>query len=160
MNHCIAAALLLLLVSADAASVEDHSADVVFIDAIIDAYYDVVSGPAGVVADVERDRFLHHPEHWVAIANVDAEGRPVVNVGDLDTYHGPEPQPRDEPFYERETERVVQRFGNVAHVWSSYVSSRSPDGEPFDHGVNSISLWFDGERWWIMNWMFDAAAEP
>lgn len=143
MNHRIAAALL-LLVSVATASAEDHSADVVSIDAIIDAYYEVVSGPAGVVADVERDRFLHHPDHWVAIADVDAEGRPVVNVGDLDTYHGPEPQPRAQPFYERETDRVVQRFGNVAHVWSSYVSSRSPGGEPFDHGVNSISLWFDG----------------
>ncbi|MEE4299981.1 MAG: hypothetical protein V2J24_11120 [Pseudomonadales bacterium] len=151
---------LLLLSGPLVAAAEDHSADVTSIDAIVDAYYEVVSGPAGVVADVERDRFLHHPEHWVAIANVDAAGRPVIDVGDLDSYHGLEPQPRAEPFYERETDRVVQRFGNVAHVWSSYESARSPGGEPFDRGVNSIALWFDGDRWWIMNWMFDAAAEP
>lgn len=153
-------ALLLALLCPLPGFAADHAADVVSIDAIIDAYYEVVSGPAGVLADVERDRYLHHPDHWVAIANVDGDGRPVVNVGDLDTYHGPDPQPRGQPFYERETDRVVQRFGSVAHVWSSYVSSRSPGGEPFDHGVNSITLWFDGDRWWIMNWMFDAAAEP
>lgn len=154
------AALLAVLLCSPPGFAADHSADVVSIDSIIDAYYEVVSGPAGALADVERDRFLHHPDHWVAIANVDAEGRPVVNVGNLDTYHGPDPQPRAQPFYERETDRAVQRFGSVAHVWSSYVSARSPGGEPFDHGVNSISLWFDGDRWWIMNWMFDAAAEP
>jgi hypothetical protein len=157
VRTALGGALVLFAVTTQAA---DHSADVVSIDAIIDAYYEVVSGPAGEIADVERDRFLHHPEHWVAIASRDAEGRPVVDVQTLDDYHGTDPAPRSQPFFERETERVVQRFGTVAHVWSSYESSRSPGGEPFDHGVNSILLWFDGERWWIMNWMFDAAAEP
>ncbi len=157
LARALSACALLSVLPAEAA---DHSADVVSIDAIIDAYFEVVSGPAGVVADVERDFFLHHPDHWVAIANRDAEGRPVVSVSDLNGYHGENPRPRTEPFYERETDRVVQRFGTVAHVWSSYESARTPGGEPFDRGVNSISLWFDGERWWIMNWMFDAAAEP
>ena len=157
LRAALGAALVLPTLPVRAA---DHSADVVSIDAIIDAYYEVVSGPAGEIADVERDRFLHHPEHWVAIAARDDEGRPVVDVQTLDDYHGANPAPRSQPFYERETDRVVQRFGTVAHVWSSYESARSPDGEPFTRGVNSISLWFDGERWWIMNWMFDAAAEP
>ena len=138
----------------------DHRADVASIDAIINAYYEVVSGPAGVVPDVGRDRHLHHPEHWIAIARRVADGTRVLDVQTLDDYHGENPQPREQAFYEWETDRVAQRFGDVAHVWSSYVSARSRGGEPFDHGVNSISLWFDGDRWWIMNWMFDASAEP
>lgn len=154
--------VLLLAVSllAPLAFAADHRSDVASIDAIVNAYYEVVSGPAGVVPDVERDRHLHHPEHWIAIARREADGARVIDVQGLDDYHGEEPQPRRQPFYEWETDRVVQRFGDVAHVWSSYVSARSRDGEPFDHGVNSISLWFDGDRWWIMNWMFDASAEP
>jgi len=156
----IRALLLACSLVAPAAFAADHRADVESIDAIIGAYYEVVSGPAGVVADVERDRYLHHPEHWIAISRREADGTHVLDVQSLDDYHGEEPQPRGQPFYEWETERVVQRFGDVAHVWSSYVSARSPGGEPFDHGVNSISLWFDGDRWWIMNWMFDASAEP
>ena len=36
--------------------------DVSSIDAIIDAYYEVVSGPAGESVDAARDRFLHHSE--------------------------------------------------------------------------------------------------
>ena len=133
--------------------------DVSSIDAIIEAYYDVISGPAGEMVDVERDRSLHHPEAWVSIANVDAEGRPTVRVMTLDDYHaGNEETPRAAPFYEWETSREVRRTGNVVHVWSDYASSREPDGEPFTTGTNTITLWWDGSRWWVMGWMFDQSA--
>ena len=54
--------------------------DVSSIDAIIDAYYEVVSSPAGESVDTARDRFLHHPQAWVSIAGKDANGTPFVNV--------------------------------------------------------------------------------
>ena len=131
--------------------------DVSSIDGIINAYYEVVSGPAGERVDVMRDRHLHHPDAWVAIAGKDVAGDPFVNVMTLADYHG-DNAPRAENFYERETERVVSRSGNMAHVWSSYESALTEGGEPFTTGVNSITLFFDGERWWIMGWMFDASA--
>lgn len=131
--------------------------DVSSIDGIIRAYYEVVSGPAGEVPDAERDRTLHHPEAWVAIAGTDDQGQPRVNVVTLDEYHG-DNQPRREGFFEWETGREVRRSGNMVHVWSSYASARTEDGEPFAHGVNSITLFFDGTRWWIMGWMFDSSA--
>ena len=31
-------------------------------------------------------------------------------------------------------------------------------GKPYARGVNSITLFYDGTRWWIMGWMFDSAA--
>lgn len=136
---------------------EARSEDVESIDAILAAYYEVVSGPAGGVVDVARDRSLHHPEAWVAIAGVDAEGRPQVRTMSLAEYHG-ENAPRAQAFWEWETERVVQRSGNMVHVWSSYASSRSEGGEPYTGGVNSITLFHDGDRWWIMGWMFDGSA--
>ena len=57
-----------------------------------------------------------------------------------------------------ELKRVVSRSGNMAHVWSSYASARTEGGEPYARGVNSITLFHDGERWWIMGWMFDSSA--
>jgi hypothetical protein len=117
----------------------------------------VISGPAGEAADVDRDRSLHHPDAWVAIAGTDQSGRPGVNVMSLDDYHGDD-GPRVEPFYEWETDRVVSRSGNMVHVWSSYASARTPEGEPFDTGTNSITLFWDGNRWWVMGWMFDRTA--
>ncbi len=131
--------------------------DVATIDGIIKAYYEVVSGPAGETADVERDRTLHHLDAWIAVANVNSAGTPVVRTMTLDEFHG-DNAPRQRAFWEWETDRATERSGNMVHVWSSYASARSQDGEPFTRGVNSITLFYDGERWWIMNWMFDASA--
>jgi hypothetical protein len=139
------------------AAQEARPEDVSSIDGIMRAYYEVVSGPAGAAADVARDRSLHHPEAWVAIAGRDAQGRPVVNVMTLADYHG-DNSPREEGFWEWETDRVTRRSGNMVHVWSSYAISRTEGGEPYSRGVNSVTLFHDGARWWIMGWMFDSAA--
>jgi hypothetical protein len=128
--------------------------DVATIDAILEAYYEVVSGPAGARPDMERDQTLHHPEAWIAIANVDGTGKPTVRKMTLAQYHGNN-APRPEGFFEWETGRTITRHGNMAHVWSRYASSRTEGGEPFTQGVNSITLFWDGERWWVMGWMFD-----
>lgn len=156
-----ASALCLLalaaLLPAAATAQEARPEDVGSIDGIIRAYYEVISGPAGEAADVARDRSLHHPRAWVAIAGVDSAGAPTVRVVSLDAYHGSN-APRTAGFWEWETDREVRRSGNMAHVWSSYASARTPGGEPFARGVNSITLFHDGRRWWIMGWMFDTSA--
>ncbi len=37
------------------------------------------------------------------------------------------------------------------HVFSTYESRRAlSDPAPFARGINSIQLWFDGRRWWIV----------
>jgi hypothetical protein len=147
---------LFLLHSAASAQQEARPEDVATIDGIIRAYYEVVSGPAGETADLERDRTLHHPEAWIAIAMADSSGKPIVDVMTLDGYHG-DNAPRQEGFWEWETDRVTKRSRNMVHVWSSYATARTEGGEPFASGVNSITLFYDGERWWIMNWMFDGS---
>jgi hypothetical protein len=47
----------------------------------------------------------------------------------------------------------------MVHVWSSYVIAATEGGEPLSRGVNSVTLFHDGTRWWIMGWMYDASAE-
>ena len=136
---------------------EPRPEDVSSIDGIIRAYYEVVSGPAGESPDAARDRTLHHPDAWVAIAGEDPSGKPLVRVMSLDGYYG-DNAPRTEGFWEWETDREIQRSGNMAHVWSSYASARTEGGEPYTHGVNTITLFWDGARWWIMGWMYDDSA--
>jgi hypothetical protein len=54
-------------------------------------------------------------------------------------------------FFEREIARRVERYGGVVHVFSTYESRRAlSDPVPFARGINSIQLWFDGRRWWIV----------
>ncbi len=157
-GRCVGFLLVLLFSCTPLAAQEARPDDVASIDGILRAYYEVVSGPAGGVTDAARDRSLHHPQAWVSIAGKDAAGKPVVRVMSLKDYHG-DNAPRKEAFWERETARVVSRSGNMVHVWSSYASARTEGGEPYERGVNSITLFHDGHRWWIMGWMFDAAVK-
>lgn len=159
MNRVALLVFLALALPSSAVSQTSASDDVTTLDGILAAYYDIVSGPAGSQPDRERDRRIHHPDALVAIAGLDADGRPVLRTMTLDGYHDRFAGPRAEAFYETEIHRVVQRFGNVAHVWSTYASSREPGGEPFSRGINSIQLFHDGDRWWITSWIFDSERE-
>ena len=129
--------------------------DVATLDGILKAYYEVVSGPAGSAPDRARDRSLHHPDALVAIAGDGGAGRPSLTSMTLDGYHDRFGGVRQAPFYEWETARDVHSRGSITHVWSSYASSDRPGGPVQAEGVNSIQLHHDGERWWILSWMFD-----
>ncbi len=129
--------------------------DVATLDGIIAAYYDVVSGPAGAPCDVERDRSLHDPNARAIIAGVDSEGRPHIRNLTLSEYHDGCREPRSRGFYEREIHRVTHRFGSVAHVWSTYEWAERPGGPVGGRGINSIHMYHDGTRWWIVDWIFD-----
>jgi len=49
------------------------------------------------------------------------------------------------------------RFGNVVHAFSTYESRRAQaDAQPFARGINSIQLYHDGTRWWVMTLMWDS----
>ncbi len=154
MRH--GSSLLVLWLLCAPAAVGAQTDDVRTLDGIVRAYYEVISGPAGESPDRERDRALHHPDALVAITGLGRDGRPFARTMSLDGYHDAFGGPRAEPFYEYEIHRRTERFGNMAHVWSTYASSRDPGGEPFARGINSIQLYHDGERWWIMGWMFDS----
>src|SRR6202162_3341827 len=53
-------------------------------------------------------------------------------------------------FFERETARRTDCFGNVCQVFSTYESRHTlSDAAPFQRGINSIQLVRDGKRWWI-----------
>lgn len=153
---CAAALALVVTRPAAAQTAAADPADVATLDGIIRAYYEVVSGPAGEPADRARDRSLHDPGARVAITGVRDDGTPFLRTMTLDEYHDGFGGARSEPFYEVEIHRVVERFGNMAHVWSTYASSREPGGEPFGRGINSIQLYHDGTRWWITSWIFDS----
>ncbi len=68
-----------------------------------------------------------------------------------------EPRTKTEGFFEREIARRVERFGAVAHVFSTYESRKAEsDPVPFVRGINSIQLFFDGKRWWAVTIFWDS----
>lgn len=138
------------------APVQARPEDVSSLDGIMKAYYDVVSGPAGSLPDPARDQTLHHPNAQVTLLDRRADGTATVRVGTLaDYYRQSGSGPRQRGFFEKEVHRVTQRIGSLVHVWSTYESSETPGGAVFSRGINSIQLYWDGTRWWILGWVFD-----
>jgi hypothetical protein len=128
------------------------AADVQSLDGMIRAFYEVVSTPAGARPNRERDASLHASGAQIRLSRTNADGRPALQVLSLAELYELVGGERKQAYYEREIHRVTQRFGSIAHVWSTYVTSDTPSGAPVDRGISSIQLYFDGSRWWITGW--------
>ena len=129
--------------------------DVGTLDGIMSAFYDVISGPAGAPRQWQRDSTLYIPGVRFVSMSV-REGRPVARVSDHGQYvaNVNDALVRN-GFFERELNRVTRRFGNIVHVFSTYEYKATPSGPVQGRGVNSIQLFWDGNRWWIANATWD-----
>ena len=144
-----------------------NPADVESIDAIIDATYEVISGPAGKKRDWNRERSLFISGARL-IPTATVPGKTNVDLAplvlDVDGYIARvEPLFEKEGFYETEVARRVEQFGQIAHVWSTYESRHDPsEPDPFMRGINSFQLFNDGKRWWILSiyWQHESALYP
>lgn len=144
-------------------SMEPLPEDVSSIDGMVRAWYDIVSGPAGEARNWSRDSTLYSPGVRFVIVGAGADGVEHATVTDHGTF-ARESTPGFERngFYEQEIHRVTQRIGNVAYLLSTYQWRRTPDGPVGGRGVNSISLFNDGTRWWITQamWSDETPANP
>lgn len=133
-----------------------RAGDVESIDAIIAALYDVISGPAGETRDWDRFRslFVHDAKLIPAFTPRDGQAHRAMLMTAEDYVSRSGPMLEQRGFFESEIGRVTERFENIAHVFSTYESRSTPDGDVFQRGINSIQLLFDGTRWWIMNIMW------
>jgi hypothetical protein len=139
-------------------------ADVATPEGIVVALYDVISGDAGVARDWDRFRSLFHPTARLMPSGMNREGHGVVRSVTPDEYiTRSEPLLVGEGFHEREIASRAERFGQIMHVWSSYESLHSlSDRSPFARGINSIQLFNDGARWWIVSvyWQSETQSAP
>ena len=63
-------------------------------------------------------------------------------------------------FFEREISRRTEKFGNIAHLFSTYESRhKAEDEKPFARGINSIQLMNDGKRWWVVTILWQGEDE-
>lgn len=139
-------------------------ADVASSESIIAALYDVISGPAGQDRDWQRFRSLFAPGARLIVGAPAADGRvPSRNMTVEQYVVSADPFLKRDGFWEREIARRVERYGNVAHVFSTYESRvNSADSPPFSRGINSIQLVTNGERWWVVTilWDFERPGNP
>lgn len=144
-----------------AAATPQAPADLSTIEGIIHAMYATVSAAAGEPRDWERFRTFFLPGARMIPTNRaihNGQGGHPPDVMDVETFirtTAPVLEPMD--FHEVQIGMRVERFGCIAHVWSTYDSRHAPDAaEPFARGINSIQLYHDGARWWVVNVFWDS----
>lgn len=130
--------------------------DVASLDAIVAALYDTISGPAGQARDWNRLRSLFVPTARmmpVGLRPDGSAGMRLLQVNDYVASSGP--LLVEKGFHERELARRTERFGHIAHVFSTYEGKLDADGHVM-RGINSLQLMHDGKRWWIVSLMWEA----
>ena len=136
-------------------AVEARAADVETIDGIVAAFYEVISGPAGQPRDWGRDATLYLEPIYFTITSVDPQtGAPTARtIPNQEYVDSSDAWLVENGFVEREIHRETRRFGNVAHVWSTYEWETADGGT--GRGINGIHLFHDGSRWWITHATWD-----
>lgn len=152
------------LTSAEKSRPPARPADVASIESIIAALYDVISGPPGQDRDWDRFRSLFTSGARLIVAAPSPEGRVPSRAMTVEEYVvAADPFLKRDGFWEREIARRVERYGNVAHAFSTYESRvKTAQSPPFSRGINSIQLVTNGERWWVVTilWDFERPGNP
>jgi hypothetical protein len=127
--------------------------DVATMDSIIATLYEVISGPAGQKRNWDRFRSLFVPgARLIPTGRNPQTGEVASRVRTPEEYiTRSAPLLEQNGFFEREISRQTEKFGNIAHLFSTYESRhKAEDEKPFARGINSIQLMNDGKRWWVV----------
>jgi len=126
------------------------------LDGIMKAYYDVVTVKKGGKVSYTRDSLLHVPNALVGMAQKGKDGKVSLKLISLKQFHiNSDALLEKDGFYEGEINRRIENFGSIYHVWSTYEAKNTEDGPVIERGINSIQLYFDGTRFWILSWVFE-----
>jgi len=137
-------------------TIEPRPEDVATIDGVIKAYYEVISGPTGQPRQWSRDRTLYIPDIRFVAMSEDKNGHPRAHIASHQQFvDASNDMLVKEGFYESEIHRSTQKFGNIAHVFSTYESRIKAGGPVIARGINSLELFYDGKRWWIASAVWD-----
>ena len=161
MRRAILTFVLVLFSSplaAQAAPPGPRASDVKSMDAIIAALYEVISGPAGQQRDWDRMRNLFVPGARLIPAVYRPDSVPTLRQLTLEDYiTRAGPMLEKNGFFETETARQVDQYGGVVQAFSTYESRhKAEDPTPFVRGINSIQLFNDGQRWWVVTVFWEA----
>lgn len=165
---CGAALLLLLPMSGQAQDpaepdesprVAAAPADVASPEAIVEALYASINRAPGENFDWDRMRSLYIPEATMipSLEQTGGEFR-VLTVEDFiewvdeGTVVG---GPNDRGFLEEGVANRIERYGDIAQVFSTYQKRFWDEEEILGRGVNAIQLVNYDDRWWVVSVVWD-----
>lgn len=140
------------------------STKVLTLDKTVKTLYEVISAEKGEERNWRQFRFLFYPDAKLIATGMNEDYTYKAKYLSPTQYiKSSEKWMKINGFIEKEINRKVNVFGNIAHVFSTYESYHSKkDKEPFMRGINSIQLINDEDRWWIINiyWAQETEERP
>ncbi len=129
------------------------------VDAMVNAMYNVISGPAGQ-RDWKRFKNLFTPDAKMGAVVKTKQGKEVFRSFTPDDYiKNNDPYFLKNAFIEKELHREMFSFGRIVQVFTTY---EFESGAEKERGINSLQLVRSGDRWWIVSliWQEESPENP
>lgn len=154
--------LLLVFVLPSGLLAQNHSSDVQSVDNIITALYNVICGEPGEPRDWNRFKNLFAADAKLIPTVKNQDGKLAYRALTTDEYVQLFSSRISTGFFEHELHRVTEQFGTITHAFSTYETRERKDGPVTNRGINSIQLFFDGTRYYIISifWCAESIGYP
>lgn len=134
-------------------------------EAVVTALYQVVTKKPGDPFQWDRFRTLFVPGAQLLPNIAQSQGVPrqytvdqyIALVDSVWSKNSPIGSPRDRGFVEREIHARWEKFGDIAHVFSTYEKKLWTDSTARGRGINTIQLVRRTGRWWVVGMAWDEA---
>lgn len=130
-------------------SLSSHQVNVTSVDGIVKAIYGTITFPEGELPKMDRFRSLFTPN--AQFIRLEPEGARIMDAESfISSFLERVRTGVLKSFYEGEIFRKTNAYGRIAQVFSTYEKGmNTEDPKSFIRGINSIQLFYDGQRWWI-----------
>ena len=144
------------------ASAQKYNNDVSSVDKIIAALYEAISGEAGSPRDWERFQNLFGKEAKLIPTSKNPQGDLQYRTMTPAEYITMFTSRISTGFFERELHKEVNEYGSIVHSFSTYVTSLTANSTATNRGINSIQLFKDKDRYYIVNifWCAESMGFP
>ncbi|MEQ1588410.1 MAG: hypothetical protein ABL895_21170 [Cyclobacteriaceae bacterium] len=143
--------LMVLLSDSAFGQSKDYSKDTRSIESTVQVLYEVISGEPGSTRDWDRFRNLFKPEARLIPTRKDDQGNLTIKAMTPDEYIQLFSSRISTGFFERELSRKIEEYGSVVHVFSTYETKEKKEGPVTNRGINSIQLFKDKDRYYVVN---------
>jgi hypothetical protein len=147
----IVTSIAVLLACNTFAQTKNYDNDTKSIESTINTLYEVISGGPNVQRDWSRFKNLFKPEGRLIPTRKDETGNLIIKALTPEEYIQFFAPRIPVGFFERELNRKVEEYGTVVHAFSTYETRDKKDGPVTNRGINSIQLFKDKDRYYIIN---------
>jgi hypothetical protein len=129
----------------------DYDKDVKTKENIVHALYEVISGTPEQQRDWARFRNLFLPESRLIPTGKTKQNEFTIRAISPEDYIQMFTNNIKSGFFEKELHQETEEYGTIAHVFSTYETRESINGPVSNRGINSIQLYNDGNRYYVVN---------